>query len=233
MISIKDLHKSYTTGSNSLHVLKGINFDVKEGELVSIMGSSGSGKSTLLNILGMLDEADEGSYTLDGVLIKNLNEKVAAQYRNRFLGFIFQSFNLINYKSALDNVAMPLYYQGSKRKERNERAMHYLEKVGLADWHHHLPSELSGGQKQRVAIARALASEPKVLLADEPTGALDSVTSREVMELIQGINDEGKTILIVTHEDDIAHMTKRIVNLKDGVIIDDTLVDQIKLTTHV
>jgi len=233
MISIKDLHKSYTTGSNSLHVLKGINFDVKEGELVSIMGSSGSGKSTLLNILGMLDEADEGSYTLDGVVIKNLNEKVAAQYRNKFLGFIFQSFNLINYKSALDNVAMPLYYQGLKRKERNERSMHYLEKVGLADWHHHLPSELSGGQKQRVAIARALASNPKVLLADEPTGALDSVTSREVMELIQGINDEGKTILIVTHEDDIAHMTKRIVNLKDGIIIDDTLINQVKLTANV
>jgi len=233
MISIKNLHKSYHTGSNSLHVLKGLNFDVQEGELVSIMGSSGSGKSTLLNILGMLDEADEGSYTLDGVAIKDLNEKVAAQYRNKFLGFIFQSFNLINYKSALDNVAMPLYYQGVKRKERNERAMHYLEKVGLADWHHHLPSELSGGQKQRVAIARALASEPKVLLADEPTGALDSVTSKEVMELIQGINEEGKTILIVTHEDDIAHMTKRIVNLKDGVIIDDIKVDQVKLSSHV
>ena len=233
MISIKDLHKSYTTGSNSLHVLKGINFDVKEGELVSIMGSSGSGKSTLLNILGMLDEADEGSYTLDNVHIKNLNEKVAAQYRNKFLGFIFQSFNLINYKSALDNVAMPLYYQGTKRKERNERAMHYLEKVGLADWHHHLPSELSGGQKQRVAIARALASDPKVLLADEPTGALDSKTSHEVMELIQGINDEGKTILIVTHEDDIAHMTKRIVNLKDGLIIDDIQVNQVKISANV
>lgn len=233
MISIKDLHKSYTTGSNSLHVLKGLNFDVAEGELVSIMGSSGSGKSTLLNILGMLDEADQGSYILDGVPIKNLNEKVAAKYRNQFLGFIFQSFNLINYKSALDNVAMPLYYQGVKRKERNERAMQYLEKVGLAEWSHHLPSELSGGQKQRVAIARALASEPKVLLADEPTGALDSVTSREVMEIIQGINEEGKTILIVTHEDDIAHMTKRIVNLKDGVIIDDIKVDQVKISTNV
>ncbi len=233
MISIKDLHKSYTTGSNSLHVLKGINFDVNEGELVSIMGSSGSGKSTLLNILGMLDEADEGNYTLDGVHIKNLNEKVAAQYRNKFLGFIFQSFNLINYKSALDNVAMPLYYQGAKRKERNERAMYYLEKVGLADWHHHLPSELSGGQKQRVAIARALASDPKVLLADEPTGALDSKTSHEVMELIQGINDEGKTILIVTHEDDIAHMTKRIVNLRDGLIIDDIKVNQVKISANV
>jgi putative ABC transport system ATP-binding protein len=233
MIQIKDLHKSYHMGSNSLHVLKGINFNVKEGELVSIMGSSGSGKSTLLNILGMLDEADEGSYILDGVPIKNLNEKVAARYRNKFLGFIFQSFNLINYKSAVDNVAMPLYYQGLKRKERMERAEHYLEKVGLAEWSHHLPSELSGGQKQRVAIARALASDPKVLLADEPTGALDSVTSHEVMDLIQGINDEGKTILIVTHEPDIAQMTKRIVNLKDGVIIDDSPVNQIRAKAHV
>tara|TARA_R110002049_G_scaffold274751_2_gene452717 strand:+ start:1439 stop:2140 length:702 start_codon:yes stop_codon:yes gene_type:complete len=233
MIQIKDLHKSYHMGSNSLHVLKGINFDVKEGELVSIMGSSGSGKSTLLNILGMLDEADEGQYILDGVPIKNLNEKIAAQYRNKFLGFIFQSFNLINYKSALDNVAMPLYYQGLKRKERIEKAEHYLEKVGLAQWSHHLPSELSGGQKQRVAIARALASDPKVLLADEPTGALDTKTSYEVMDLIQGINDEGKTILIVTHEDDIAHMTKRIVNLKDGVIIDDSIVEQVRAKAHV
>lgn len=215
-------------GKNSLHVLKGINFSVSEGEMVSIMGSSGSGKSTLLNILGILDEADEGTYTLDGTLIKNLNEKVAARYRNKFLGFIFQSFNLINYKSALDNVAMPLYYQGVKRNIRTEKAMHYLEKVGLADWASHLPSELSGGQKQRVAIARALASDPKVLLADEPTGALDSKTSYEVMELIQGINDEGKTILIVTHEDDIAHMTKRIVNLKDGIIIDDSKVNQVR-----
>jgi putative ABC transport system ATP-binding protein len=233
MIQIKDLHKSYQMGSNSLHVLKGINFNVKEGELVSIMGSSGSGKSTLLNILGMLDEADEGQYILDGVPIKNLNEKIAAQYRNKFLGFIFQSFNLINYKSALDNVALPLYYQGLKRKERMEKAEHYLEKVGLAEWSHHLPSELSGGQKQRVAIARALASDPKVLLADEPTGALDSKTSYEVMDLIQGINDEGKTILIVTHEDDIAHMTKRIVNLKDGVIIDDSIVEQVRAKQNV
>ena len=220
-------------GSNTLHVLKGIDFSVKEGELVSIMGSSGSGKSTLLNILGMLDEADSGSYTLDGVAIKNLNEKIAAQYRNKFLGFIFQSFNLITYKSALDNVSMPLYYQGIKRKLRTEKALHYLEKVGLADWATHLPSELSGGQKQRVAIARAMASEPKVLLADEPTGALDTKTSYEVMELIQGINEEGKTILIVTHEPDIAEMTKRIVNLKDGVIIDDRLVNQVKATAHV
>lgn len=233
MITIKDLHKSYTMGANSLHVLKGINFSVAEGELVSIMGSSGSGKSTLLNILGMLDEADEGSYTLDGVLIKDLNEKIAARYRNKFLGFIFQSFNLINYKTAVDNVGMPLYYQGMKRNERHDKAMHYLEKVGLADWAGHLPSELSGGQKQRVAIARALASDPKVLLADEPTGALDTKTSYGVMDLIQGINDEGKTILIVTHEDDIAHMTKRIVHLKDGLIINDTKVDQVRALANV
>lgn len=233
MIEIKDLHKSYKMGSNSLHVLKGINFNVAEGELVSIMGSSGSGKSTLLNILGMLDEADTGTYTLDGVPIRNLNEKIAARYRNKFLGFIFQSFNLISYKSALDNVALPLYYQGIKRKERIDTAMNYLEKVGLADGSGHLPNELSGGQKQRVAIARALASNPKVLLADEPTGALDSKTSYEVMDLIQGINDEGRTILIVTHEPDIAQMTKRIVNLKDGVIIDDTLVKQERALSYV
>ncbi|MBQ0735170.1 ABC transporter ATP-binding protein [Aquimarina celericrescens] len=233
MIEIKDLHKSYQMGSNSLHVLKGIDFNVKEGELVAIMGSSGSGKSTLLNILGMLDEADSGSYFLDGLPIKNLNEKIAAQYRNKFLGFIFQSFNLITYKNAVDNVALPLYYQGIKRKERQDKAMHYLEKVGLAEWSTHLPNELSGGQKQRVAIARAMASEPKVLLADEPTGALDTKTSYDVMELIQGINDEGKTILIVTHEPDIANMSKRIVNLKDGVIIDDTIVKQVKANVNV
>ncbi len=233
MIQIKDLHKSYHMGSNSLHVLKGINFNVKEGELVSIMGSSGSGKSTLLNILGMLDEADTGTYTLDNFPIKNLNEKVAANYRNKFLGFVFQSFNLINYKSAVDNVALPMYYQGMKRKERIEKAEYYLNKVGLSPWAQHMPNELSGGQKQRVAIARALASEPKVLLADEPTGALDTKTSYEVMELIQGINDEGKTILIVTHEHDIAQMTKRIVNLKDGVIIDDSFVEQVRASSHV
>jgi len=228
MIEIKDLHKSYQMGANSLHVLKGINFEVSDGEMIAIMGSSGSGKSTLLNILGILDEAEKGTYHLDGKLIKNLNEKVAAQYRNKFLGFVFQSFNLINYKNALENVALPLYYQGEKRNIRMEKAMHYLEKVGLADWAEHLPNELSGGQKQRVAIARALASDPKVLLADEPTGALDSTTSYEVIELIQQINDEGKTILIVTHEDDIAHMCKRIVNLRDGIIIDDSQVQQIR-----
>jgi len=233
MINISNLHKSYKMGANSFHVLKGINFEVAEGELVSIMGSSGSGKSTLLNILGMLDEADEGSYILDGVTIKDLSEKQAAKYRNKFLGFIFQSFNLISYKSALDNVALPLYYQGLPRAERIEKAMSYLEKVGLANWAGHLPNELSGGQKQRVAIARALASDPKVLLADEPTGALDTKTSYEVMDLIQQINDEGRTILVVTHENDIAQMTKRIVNLKDGLIIEDTLVSQVRASENV
>lgn len=230
MIEIKNLNKSYQMGSNSLHVLKGINFSVDEGELVAIMGSSGSGKSTLLNIIGMLDLLDTGEYILDKVPIKNLNETKAAKYRNKFLGFIFQSFNLINFKSALDNVALPLYYQKIGRKERNETALDYLEKVGLKNWAHHLPSELSGGQKQRVAIARALAADPKVLLADEPTGALDSTTSHEVMTLIQQINDEGKTILVVTHEDDIAAMCKRVVLLKDGVIVEDKKVNQVRLT---
>ena len=233
MIEITDLHKSYKTGSSELHVLKGINFNVKEGELVAIMGSSGSGKSTLLNILGILDEADSGSYHLDGVPIKKLNETIASRYRNQFLGFVFQSFNLINYKSALDNVAMPLYYQGIKRKERNEIAMGYLQKVGLETHSHHLPSELSGGQKQRVAIARAMASKPKVLLADEPTGALDTKTSYEVMKLIQEINDEGKTILIVTHEPDIAAMCKRNVVLKDGIIINDKQIIQQRAPVYV
>lgn len=233
MIKIENLHKSYKTGSSSLHVLKGLNLNIEEGELVSIMGSSGSGKSTLLNILGILDEADEGSYLLDGVPIKNLSEKKAATYRNKFLGFIFQSFNLIGYKTALDNVALPLYYQGMKRQPRIERAMSYLEKVGLADWATHLPNQLSGGQKQRIAIARALASDPKVLLADEPTGALDSKTSYEIMNLIQEINDNGKTILVVTHEEDIADMTKRIVNLKDGVIIDDARIEQKRALDYV
>jgi putative ABC transport system ATP-binding protein len=233
MIEIKDLHKSYKMGSNSLHVLKGINFSVKEGELVAIMGSSGSGKSTLLNILGMLDEADEGEYMLDGIPIKNLNETKAANYRNKFLGFIFQSFNLINYKTALENVALPLYYQKMPRKQRQEKALKYLEQVGLKEWSHHLPSELSGGQKQRVAIARAMVAEPKVLLADELTGALDSTTSYEVMELIQKINDQGNTILVVTHEPDIAQMCKRIVHLKDGVIVKDEKVKQVRAKAHV
>lgn len=226
MIEIKNLHKSYQIGASSLHVLKGIDFSVEDGDLVAIMGSSGSGKSTLLNILGMLDTSDVGTYDLDNIRIADMNEKKAANYRNKFLGFVFQSFNLINYKNALENVALPLYYQGISRKERQKIALTYLDKVGLKDWADHLPSELSGGQKQRVAIARALASNPKVLLADEPTGALDSTTSLEVMALIQKINNEGKTILVVTHEHDIAKMCKRIVHLKDGVIVDDKKIKQ-------
>lgn len=233
MIKIKNLHKSYKTGNSSLHVLKGIDFEVEEGELVAIMGSSGSGKSTLLNILGMLDILDEGSYILDQVLIKDLDETKAAKYRNKFLGFVFQSFNLINYKTALENVSLPLYYQGVSRKERQEQALEYLSRVGLADWATHLPSELSGGQKQRVAIARAMASKPKVLLADEPTGALDSKTSYEVMALIQKINEEGNTILVVTHEEDIAKMCKRIVKLKDGVIVEDSKIKQVLAKDYV
>ena len=226
MIRIKNLHKSYEMGSNSLHVLKGIDFNVSEGELVAIMGSSGSGKSTLLNIIGMLDNYDNGSYELDNILIKDLDETKAANYRNKFLGFVFQSFNLINYKSAVENVVLPLYYQGIKRKEREKIALEYLDNVGLKNWASHLPSELSGGQKQRVAIARAMVSKPKVLLADEPTGALDSKTSSEVMSLIQEINNSGKTILVVTHEEDIAKMCKRIVRLKDGVIVEDKKIKQ-------
>ena len=233
MLKIEKLHKSYPIGDSSLHVLKGIDLFVEKGEMVAIMGSSGSGKSTLLNIIGMLDEADEGNYILDNVPIKNLSEKKAAIYRNKFLGFIFQSFNLINYKNALENVALPLYYQGLKRKRRQEKAKFHLGKVGLLDWASHLPSELSGGQKQRVAIARALASDPKLLLADEPTGALDSTTSYDIMAFLQQLNDEGKTLLIVTHEQDIANMCKRIVRLKDGLIMEDNFVKQLRATVDV
>lgn len=233
MIKLKNLHKSYRMGSSSLHVLKGINLNIEDGELVAIMGSSGSGKSTLLNILGMLDTADKGDYILDSFKIENLNETKAAKYRNKFLGFIFQSFNLINYKTALENVALPLYYQGISRKERQQIAIDYLDRVGLKEWATHLPSELSGGQKQRVAIARAMASKPKVLLADEPTGALDTKTSCDVMDLIQKINEEGKTILVVTHELEIAKMCKRIVKLKDGVIVEDSKVKQVKASSYV
>ena len=233
MLKINQLHKSYPIGDSSLHVLKGIDLEVESGEMVAIMGSSGSGKSTLLNIIGMLDEADSGDYILDEVPIKNLTEKKAAVYRNKFLGFIFQSFNLINYKNALENVALPLYYQGLKRKKRQEKAKFHLQKVGLLDWAHHLPSELSGGQKQRIAIARALAADPKLLLADEPTGALDTTTSYEIMEFLQQLNDEGKTILIVTHEEDIAEMCKRIVRLRDGVIEEDKKVNQVRASQYV
>ena len=233
MIKLEGLHKSYKIGNSSLHVLKGINLNIEEGELIAIMGSSGSGKSTLLNIIGMLDLLDNGTYTLDNVEIKNLNETKAAKYRNQFLGFVFQSFNLINYKNAVENVSLPLYYQGIGRQERQKKAMKYLENFGLGDWSNHLPSELSGGQKQRVAIARAMVTEPKVLLADEPTGALDSKTSQEVMNLIQEINNDGKTILVVTHEEDIAKMCKRIVRLKDGIIVEDKKVKQNLIKSNV
>ena len=228
MIRIEKLHKSYPMGKDSLHVLKGINLHIKEGEFVSIMGSSGSGKSTLLNIVGLLDEHDEGNYFLNGQLIKNLNEKKAAILRNKFLGFVFQSFNLISYKTALENVALPLYYKGMNRKERLKVALDYLDKVGLKDWANHLPNELSGGQKQRVAIARALVTKPKVVLADEPTGALDSITSDSVMDLLKDINNEGMTVFVITHEEEVAAQTKRIVRLKDGLIISDELTKAVK-----
>jgi len=205
-------------GNNSLHVLKGLNLDIQDGEFVSIMGSSGSGKSTLLNILGILDDYDQGSYHLGGKLIQGLNETKAALTRNEMIGFIFQSFNLISFKNAMENVALPLYYQKVSRKKRNEIALEYLDRLGLKEWAHHLPSELSGGQKQRVAIARALISHPQIILADEPTGALDSATSLEVMDILKEINDQGKTVIIVTHEHDIAALTKKIIRLKDGVI---------------
>lgn len=233
MITLENIHKSYNLDSNPLHVLKGINLKIEEGDLVAIMGASGSGKSTILNILGMLDEADEGTYILDETRIANMSETQAAQYRNKFLGFVFQSFNLINYKTALENVALPLYYQGISRKVRQVKAAEQLAKVGLAERTHHLPSELSGGEKQRVAIARALAAEPKVLLADEPTGALDSKTSYELMALLQDINNQGKTIIVITHEHDIAHMCKRIVQLKDGLIVDDKRIEQVNAQAHV
>ncbi|MGD9929607.1 MAG: ABC transporter ATP-binding protein [Mangrovibacterium sp.] len=218
MIKLNNIHKSYEMGSSKLHVLKGIDLDIEQGEFVSIMGSSGSGKSTLLNILGMLDNYDEGSYHLAGKLIANMSEKKAAQLRNEMVGFVFQSFNLISFKNAMENVALPLYYQGVSRKKRNVMAMEYLDKLGLKPWAEHMPSEMSGGQKQRVAIARALISKPKIILADEPTGALDTTTSYEVMEILKEINEIGITVIIVTHEHDIAAMTQKIVRLKDGRI---------------
>ena len=218
MIHLKDINKTYDNGQ-PLHVLKGITLDIEKGEFVSIMGASGSGKSTLLNILGILDNYDSGEYTLNGTLIKDLSETRAAEYRNRMIGFIFQSFNLISFKTAVENVELPLFYQGVRRRERRRMAMEYLDRLGLKDWAGHYPNEMSGGQKQRVAIARALITHPQIILADEPTGALDSKTSVEVMKLLKQLNEEqGMTIVVVTHESGVANETNKIVHIKDGVI---------------
>ena len=220
MIELRAVNKSYQVGANALRVLIDIDLTIEEGEMVAIMGSSGSGKSTLLNILGILDSYESGEYYLDGTLIRKLSERSAARYRNRFIGFVFQSFNLLPFKSAVENVALPLYYQGVSRRKRNRIALDYLTRVGLRDWAGHLPSEMSGGQKQRVAIARALISKPRVILADEPTGALDTETSYQIMDLLEEVHAEGITVVVVTHEHDIAERTQRTIRLRDGRIVD-------------
>jgi len=221
VLRLDKVNKFYKVGTHSLHVLRDIDFVVDTGEFVAIMGASGSGKSTLLNILGILDDYDSGDYTLDGTPIKNLSESKAAHYRNRFIGFVFQSFNLLPFKTALENVAQPLYYQGVTRRKRNQIAMQYLDRVGLKDWADHTPAEMSGGQKQRVAIARSLIGKPRLILADEPTGALDSETSMEIMNLLGEIHQTGITMLVVTHDPEIAKRTQRTIRLKDGRVLDD------------